>query len=131
MNFICLPTGGAEILPNWHLVSGTGFRLPVDTTDESQVWYWSNHLDYKIADSGFYLLGEVNWYHWMKSGDRFPVPVEGVDLFNLGSVGVAGNDIVTAALGVKYKPSPNTEIGVAYEVPTDGPAGHSSQSLYL
>ncbi len=115
--FHLFATGGTEIFEDWHYVTGSGFRLPVDSSAESQVWYWSNHLDYQVAKSGFYLLGETNWYHWMKSGDSFPAPVEGVDLFNLGSRGVAGNDIVTAALGVKYKASGNSEIGVAFEVP--------------
>jgi len=43
--------------------------------------------------------------------------VEGGDLFNLGSVGVAGNDIVTGAIGLKLKPHAGMEIGVAWEVP--------------
>ncbi len=47
----------------------------------------------------------------------FPLPVEGIDIINLGSQGVAGHHIVTAAFGGKYKPSGNTEIGIAWEVP--------------
>lgn len=115
--FHLFASAGKQLGEDWHYVTGSGFRLPTDTQDESQVWYWSNHLDYKIADTGFYLLGETNWYHWMQSGNSFPVPVEGIDLFNLGSRGVAGNDIVTGAVGVKYKPSGNTEIGIAWEMP--------------
>ncbi|MCA9112433.1 MAG: hypothetical protein KDA52_20930, partial [Planctomycetaceae bacterium] len=79
--------------------------------------YWSNHVDHKFGNTGFYLFGETNWYHWLQSGSAFPAPVEGLDLFNLGSVGVAGNDIVTGALGVKYKPTDNMEIGFAWEIP--------------
>jgi len=115
--FNLFATGGTEFLDNWHYVTASGFRLPVDTNQESQLWYWSNHVDYQIGETGLYLLGEANWYHWMKSGQRFPVAVEGLDLFNLGSVGVAGNDIVTGALGVKYKPADNMEIGLAWEFP--------------
>ena len=40
-----------------------------------------------------------------------------MDIINLGSTGVAGNDIVTGAVGMKYKPSVYQEIGVAWEVP--------------
>ncbi|MEZ6068454.1 MAG: hypothetical protein R3B90_22690, partial [Planctomycetaceae bacterium] len=47
----------------------------------------------------------------------FPLPVSGLDVINLGAVGVAGNNIVSTALGVKYKPLDNVEVGVAYEVP--------------
>ena len=43
--------------------------------------------------------------------------MEGLDLFNLGSRGVDNNDIVTGALGIKYKPSSNVELGFAWEVP--------------
>ncbi len=110
-------TGAAQLGCNWHWISASGLRLPADTVDESQVWYWSNHLDRQITDS-FYLLGEVNWYHWLRSGQQPALAgVEGGDLFNFGSTGVAGNDIVTGALGVKYKPSCNTEVGLAWEVP--------------
>jgi hypothetical protein len=49
--------------------------------------------------------------------DEFPVAVAGLELFNLGSPGVAGNDIVTGAFGIKYKPRTNLELGIAYEIP--------------
>ncbi|MFN8708839.1 MAG: hypothetical protein ACK50J_19330, partial [Planctomyces sp.] len=110
-------TGGTEILESTHWISATGLRLPVDQNDESTLMYWSNHLDRKIGNTGFYFLGECNWYHWLADGGAFPLPVEGLDLFNLGSTGVDNNNIVTGALGVKYKPSGNTEIGAAWEVP--------------
>ena len=85
--------------------------------DESQIWYWSNHLDHQVTDS-LYLFGEANWYHWTRSGQRPALAgVEGGDLFNFGSTGVAGNDIVTGAIGLKYKPSCNMELGLAREVP--------------
>jgi len=35
----------------------------------------------------------------------------------LGSTGVTGNDIVTQAIGIKFKRNKNREIGIAYEVP--------------
>lgn len=115
--FHIFASAGTQLGEQFHYVTGSGFRLPVDTQAESQVWYWSNHLDYQFADSGLYLFGEANWYHWLQSGNAFGVPVEGIDLFNLGSAGVAGNDIVTGAIGVKYSPSPATEIGIAWELP--------------
>lgn len=109
-------TGGIEFLPYWHYVSAGGFRLPVDTSDENQVFYWSHHVDKQIGDSGFYILGEANWYHYMSAGNT-AIPVNGMDLINLGSNAVGGQDIVTGALGLKYKPSVNQEIGLAYEIP--------------
>lgn len=110
-------SGGTVLFEDYHYLSGLGLRLPVDRSAESTSMYWSNHLDRRIGNSGFYLLGECNWYHWLSSGSAVPASFEGVDLINLGSNNVAGNDIVTAAIGVKYKPNGNTEIGVAWEAP--------------
>jgi hypothetical protein len=110
-------SGGAEIFEYGHFISGSGFRLPSDSHADSQMWYWSNHLDYQVLQK-WYLLTEYNWYHWMKSGDATFAPgVEGGDLFNFGSTGVAGNDIVTGAFGAKYKPNRHVEVGVAWELP--------------
>ncbi|QDU79683.1 hypothetical protein Pla110_13970 [Polystyrenella longa] len=109
-------TGGVEVAEGIHWLSGSGFRLPADTAAESQSWYWSNHLDYEIT-KGIYLLGEVNWFHWTKSGQGGVNGVAGQDLFNLGSTGVAGNDLVTGAIGFKVKPTDNQEIGFAWELP--------------
>ena len=109
-------TGGTQLGCNWHWLSASGFRLPSDTTQESQVWYWSNHVDRKFGD-WLYGFVEVNWYHWMKAGQGPIVGFEGLDLFNFGAQGVAGNDIVTGAVGVKLKPGAWNEIGVAWETP--------------
>ena len=62
-------------------------------------------------------MTEFNWYHWLASGAGGVPGVEGGDLINLGSTGVAGNDIVSQAVGVKYKRSPNRELGIAFEFP--------------
>lgn len=115
--FHLFATGGMEFLLDWHWVSGSGFRLPANAQAGNQIWYWSNHLDRRIGESGFYLFTEANWFHYMSGADAFPVPVGGQDLFNLGSTGIGGNDVVTGAFGVKYKPRTNMEIGVAYEFP--------------
>ncbi|MBS0203267.1 MAG: hypothetical protein JSS49_10240 [Planctomycetes bacterium] len=115
--FHLFATGGTEFLPGYHLVSGSGFRLPTNTTNQNQMWYWSNHVDKKLGCSGFYLFTECNWYYYMSSGNGLQAPIGGGDLFNLGSVGMAGDSAVTGAYGVKYKPGKNLELGVAYEIP--------------
>ncbi len=109
-------TAGKQI-GQWHLITSPGFLLPADTVDESQVFFWSTHLDRRVGDSNFYVLGEANWYNWLRSGQNGLPGVEGGDLFNFGSTGVAGNDIVTGAFGVKYRPSFRREFGVAWEAP--------------
>lgn len=110
-------TGARKLGCRMHWISAGGLRLPFNSTDESQSFYWSNHLDYQVTKR-FYLLAEYNWYHWLRAGQDGPIPgVEGLDLINLGSPGVAGNDIVTSAVGVKFKPNGHNEIGCAFEFP--------------
>lgn len=111
-------TGGAQLCDCAHWLSGFGGIIPVDDDANSSFIYWSNHLDYQVR-RGWYAVLESNWYHWVADGDdRLGLTgVDGGDLFNLGSGGVDGNDIVTGALGLKHKPNRKTEIGVAYEVP--------------
>ena len=109
-------TGGTQIGERFHWLSGTGFNLPADRTDNSSFWYWSNHLDFMV-NRCWYVLGEVNWYHWLGSGENGLDGVEGLDVINFGSTGVAGNDIVTGALGIKWKPRNSMEVGVAWEAP--------------
>ena len=109
-------TGGAQLCPCGHWISGFGFRLPTNSFEESQSWYWSNHFDYQVSRC-WYAVAECNWFHWTESGGNGIPGVEGGDLFNFGSTGVAGNDIVTGAFGFKFKPSGHQEFGVAWEVP--------------
>lgn len=110
-------TGGAELIDNIHWVSAGGVRLPTDRSAENQVAYWSNHFDAQLGDSGLYLFSEWNLYHWLRDGKAFPLPFGGLDVINLGGVGIANQNVVTTALGVKYKPADNLEVGVCYEVP--------------
>lgn len=110
-------SGGRRLGCNGHWLSSSGFLLPTDTAEESQVWYWSNHFDRRLGETNVYAFTEFNWYHWMRSGRVSNLGVEGLDLFNFGTRGVAGNDIVTGAFGFKVKPHKHTEIGVAWEFP--------------
>jgi hypothetical protein len=111
-------TGGKQFGCRTHWLSASGFRIPADHTARSQMWYWSNHFDYQFTDM-LYGLVEFNWFHWLRSGDGDlgTNGFEGLDLMNLGSTGVAGNDIVTCAVGGKAKPYRNMEIGAGWEFP--------------
>jgi hypothetical protein len=101
-----------------HFLTAAGFRLPADTRDENQVFYWSAHVDRQIQGSWFYGFLETNWYHWMSNGSNAALNgIQGGDLFNFGATGVAGTDIVTGAFGLKWKPSLLQELGLAWELP--------------
>jgi hypothetical protein len=110
-------TGGAQLGENSHFISASGFVLPSDASIQNKMFYWSNHVDRMILFDGFYVFGEANWFNYLSSAGGFQAPVEGGDLFNLGSTGIAGNDIVTGAFGMKYKWNCWNELGVAWEVP--------------
>lgn len=110
-------TGAAAVRDNSHIISAFGWRMPGDAQAQSQLLHWSNHWDTRLTSSGLYVLAEATWYHYLNSGEANPSNVEGLDMFNLGSTDVAGNDIVTGAAGLKLKPSGQREIGLAYELP--------------
>ncbi|MBI1346161.1 hypothetical protein GC163_07710 [bacterium] len=128
--FHLFTTMGKGLSPHMHWLSATGFRLPTDTAARSQMWYWSNHVDYEFRDNWYALL-ECNWFHWMKSGNALPVNFEGGDLFNLGSTDVAGNDIVTLALGGKKKFGKYNELGAGYEFPVTNRKDILQSRLYV
>lgn len=109
-------SGGRRIGDNGHWLSTVGGLMTTSPAVESEFIYWSNHFDRKISDVT-YAFTEFNWYNYTASGAGGIPGVEGGDLFNLGSTGVTGNDIVTGAFGLKFKPSRHTEIGAAWEVP--------------
>jgi hypothetical protein len=109
-------TGGSRFGRRMHFITATGLREPVDSDAENRLAYWSSHFDYRIGNLPLYAFTEGTWYHYISSGTVGPLP-EGLDILNLGSTGVTGNDIVTRAVGLKAKPRQNVELGGAYEIP--------------
>ena len=109
-------TGGTQVGDLSHVVSAAGFRLPTDPNKQNEQFYWSLHFDRRMQNRPIYGLMEFNWYHWM-SNVAGGIPVGGLDLYNFGSSNAAGTNIVTGAVGVKYKPSAISEVGVCWEVP--------------
>ncbi len=102
----------------WNWLLAHGVIIPFDDNAESEWFYLSTHVSRKLGQSNFYFLAEMNWYDWLQSGANPGLSgVEGLDVINLGSTNVTGNDIVTGAIGLKYKPRSNVELGVAWENP--------------
>lgn len=110
-------TAGARVGERSHVISAMGLRVPGDENLENEIMYWSNHFDVQLGNRPVYAFTEINWFHYLSSANAFPLPVEGGDLFNLGSPGVTGNDLVTQAVGLKAKPRRNIETGIAWEFP--------------
>ncbi len=110
-------TSGKEFGGCNHLLGTIGYQVPVNSNQNSSNYYASVHLDRQIGR--FYPLVELNWFHWVAGGNRGLPPIlgEGDGLLNLGTSGVAGNDLVTFAVGGKFKLSPHAELGAAWEFP--------------
>ena len=110
-------SGARRIGCRSQFMAASGLRVPMNRTDESMSSYFSSHVSTRVRPR-LHLLAELNWFHWLQAGQDGAVPgVEGLDAFNFGSPGVAGNDIVTSAAGLKFKPNRSQEIGFAFEFP--------------
>jgi len=116
--FTIFGTLGKEFDECWHVIANVGYQFPVDRSENSSMIYTQLHFDRQIM-GWLYPLVEVNWYHWTSGGNRgLPAALgEGDGLLNLGTSGVAGNNLVTAAIGLKAMFSQNLETGLAYEFP--------------
>lgn len=122
-------TGGRQIFERGHFLTSTGYRYST-TGQLSDMLYWSSHLDYEIANRLYGVL-ELNWFHWTRSGTLLPVGFEGNDLFNLGATNVAGNDIVTMAVGGRKKFGCMHEAGIGYEFPLTARRDILNDRLYV
>lgn len=135
-----LPTGNRDVLQGygdgavnltvstlkmydrWQFSTATGAHIPIDTDAESVTAFTSAHVSYKLTER-ITPIFEVNWFRVLHAGDGTETPLsvtdfEGGDFFNLGSVFAEENkDIVTAALGLRFKLNENSQLGAAYEIP--------------
>jgi hypothetical protein len=111
-------TSGKEIAAHWHLLGTFGYQFPMDSAENSAFYYLGLHLDREIG-GWFYPLIELNWFNYTGGGRRGLPPAlgEGDGLLNLGTSGVAGNNLVTFAVGAKAMLSDHLETGVAWEFP--------------
>ena len=124
-------SAGTRLGSRGHWISTSGLREPADDSLENGVFYWSNHWDYRVGRRPIYAFTELNWYNYLSSANAFPLPIEGGDLFNLGSPGITGNDLVTSAIGLKARPKRNVEAGLAWEFPVTERKGLMDNRLTL
>jgi len=111
-------TAGKQLADYYHVLGTFGYQFPLDSNQNSSFFYTSLHLDRQVC-GWLYPLIELNWFHYAAGGDRGLPPAlgEGDGLLNLGTSGVAGNDLVTLAAGLKAVVSEHLETGVAWEFP--------------
>ena len=118
---------------DFHAMGYMGGRWAIDGLDSS-FFDMSVHADYRFLNCLYPLL-ELNWVHVLDGGRRLQ-PVtdalgiafreEGFDFFNLGSPQASGRDVVTLALGGRWRILDNLEflgrkggldLGATYELP--------------
>lgn len=98
---------------------GTGYSASVNSK-RSDYYYLSAHLDYDIGNfHRFYPVAELNWFTYTKNGTTSPLNFEGRDLINFGSAS-QGSNLLTGALGMRFKVFSYSEIGGAFEIPLIG-----------
>lgn len=127
---INLNLNGLKLMNQWQFAGSLGVHLPFDSDETSTTGFVSAHAGYNVTDK-LYFLTEANWYRVISDGDgnsNFPaqlggavpsaVAFEGGDLINLGAGNASLNkDMITAAVGFRYKLSDKSDIGIAYEIP--------------
>lgn len=116
--FTLFGTIGKEFAGRAHILDTFGTQLPTNWNANSSLFYNSLHLDYALLP-WLYPLIELNWLHYTSGGNRgIPAAIgEGDGLINIGTSGVAGNDLVTTAVGLKCLLNDHLELGTAWEVP--------------
>lgn len=98
-----------------HLQGYTGPQLAL-SSDDSSYYDVALHADYRVADV-FYPLVEFNWRHTLTGGERLPIDQEGWDLVNLGSTDAGGESVATLALGFRFRPMEDLDVGLGAEFP--------------
>src|SRR5262249_4261289 len=111
-------TVGKEFGQCNHFIGNFGYQFPDNERQNSSFFSTSLHLDRPLF-GWLYPLVELNWFHWTEGGDHgFPPALgEGDGLLNLGTSGVAGNNLVTSAVGLKAIVNKHLDVGTAYEFP--------------
>ena len=128
-----------------NLIGSVGGQIPIDGDANSASVFYNIHLDYGFKmDSGIvkYIVPfiEMNAIHYTSSGNALnPIyphgdkillanaqlpppgldigPFEGIDVANLGSLGISGQDFITVGGGFRVPTTWGISFGVMYEGP--------------
>src|SRR5438876_3721136 len=89
---------------------------PLVDNERLEFFEHSFHVDYDVANwNKIYPMVELHWQHYVSKGSRTNLGFEGGDLVNFGSKTLMSKDIVSLALGARYKFSERAQVGVASE----------------
>lgn len=116
---ILLTFSALKFIGNWQFSGATGINLPFISGEEATTGFASAHVSYQLTER-FTPIVEVNLFHTFSPGDKgsLPTDFEGGGFFNFGSPNATVNEnIVTAAVGGRYKINDSLSLGAAYEMP--------------
>jgi hypothetical protein len=109
---------------SFNFMNTTGYSLGIDSR-RSDFLYASFHLDYDVFDQHkWYPLIELNWTRYTFNGSERAINFEGNNLFNFGSMFVAGHSDLTMAAGLRYKFSEAIQAGLVGEFSLVGGSRH-------
>ncbi|MEO0649965.1 MAG: hypothetical protein AAFZ65_04740 [Planctomycetota bacterium] len=103
----------------FNLIGALGLAIPFDDDANSTVLDWHVNLSYDATEN-LKPFFETNCLTYLSGGDASSfglTGIEGVDVGNLGSEDVAGNDVITGAAGLRYELGKHFAVGGAYEFP--------------
>ncbi len=119
-----LPNGFGTI----NYLTTLGYEFATDDR-RSEFFHWHHHLDYNVANTGFFPLIEFNWIRYTKAGNNIDLGTEGADLINFGSSSRKGKDFFSLAGGLRYRFSDHVILGSAFEFPLSGERGAETWRL--
>lgn len=101
------------------LMYALGLNYPLDDDAESTSFDFHLNATWAATDE-LRPMVEINGIRYISNGNATAANFEGVDVVNLGSNDVAGNTIITGAIGGRWLLNDSTSIGLAYESAISG-----------
>ena len=100
-------------------IANAGYSLSGDKA-RSDYLHASAHLDFDLFDTHrIYPVAELNWFAYTTNGTARAFAGEGRDLINFGGQ-AKGSNLLTGALGGRFKLTESMQLGAAYEIPLVG-----------
>lgn len=99
------------------------FGIALDAgSGRSDYFYNSASLGYDIVNAHkYYLMLDLNWFHYTSSGNSRPTEMEGRDYANVGATNISGSDFLTLAPAFRWKLSECVQFGIATEFAISNP----------
>ncbi len=103
---------GAKRFDKFGIQGSIGANIAIDGDHDSSVLHYTLHADYEI-DEFIYPMVTFNGFTVIDDGNRTPLGIEGVDVFNLGCTDCG--TVLTAAGGLRIRATDNILFGAAFE----------------